>query len=473
MFEKASKARQLEREAGNLEKSVKSIIPKKLDFSEFEKNNWIKPSAAKNRTLKAIHSKGGAVWISPSGELYFRRRPGEDAEKVVNQKAITVLANFLDKPAILLFRGTGSGENYIEPDIAANDVLMIGERFTPFTLSEFYEDDGAIYRTAFEPSRFLKMQAGVYREPVTITKLLRHLSNYNDEYFKWFINWLAGFFQTLRKSQVSLVLRGSQGAGKGILMDHIISPLLGKEYVVIVDDGRLETNFKGSWITNSLFYNLNEVSHDDRKDRNQKKNFIKMLVTDSSVQTEEKNERSRTSVIFGNVLITSNEALPIAVETSDRRFTIFQTSGSLKKDGWNTGSTIKSIKEELADFAVMLKSYQVDWELYDTAMDTPEKQAIVSLTNDRYVLFLNAIKKRDEKFFEMQIDNLLTMNEIRDIFDKGFISSKQITEIFNECFDEDKRSRTIMKMMRAYDAIMFSKPSKRIMGDRFYKILEN
>ena len=467
-FDEARRRRRAAKEQGE---SLETIIPEALDFSNFRANNWLKPEADKNKTLREIDAKGGAVWINPAGELFFRRRENEEAARVVNLRAVTVLANFLDRPTVLLFKGSGSGDDYRPPDIAANDLLMVEERFTPFAASEFYEMGGSVYRTAFRPSPYLRLRPGDYREPETILRLLLHLCGGKEEYRRWTLNWLAGFFQTLRRSRVSLVLRGPQGSGKGLLMERIISPLFGPEYCVTVDDGRLESNFKGSWISSAVFFNLNEVSHDDRRDRSRKKNFIKMLVTDDRIQTEEKHEKAQVSELFGNVLITSNEALPIAVEPSDRRFTVFQTLEGLKRAGWDTYATVRTIEKELEDFARMLKAFPVDWELYDTALDTPEKEAIVGATNDRYALFVDALRKRNYKYFENQIENLITLTEIREALERGRISTKQLKEFFNELHDEDQSTKKLLKIFRSYDPILFSPDSrKKIGGDFYYEI---
>ena len=228
--------------------------------------------------------------------------------------------------------------------------------------------------------------------------LLERLTSHNPTYYEWVINWMAGFLQTRKRSQCALVLKGDQGSGKGILFEHIITPLFGEEYCVVVDDDRLHSNFK-NWMSGQLFYNLNEISH-DIKTRKAIKNFIKQLVTDTKVQAEQKYKDSGAIEIFGQVLITSNELAPLEVETSDRRFTIIQTDKALKKDSINTNALVENIKRELMLFASYLQGYKVDWTQFDTALDTPEKRAVVNATTDKVILLGNAIKTKDVPFFE-------------------------------------------------------------------------
>lgn len=437
---------------------------KPIDFSKFEQNNWVKEQS--NKTLQDIDKRGGALWINPSGEIYFRRGKEEHPSKLANDKAKMVLSNFLDKSTILLFKGSGTGENAIEPDIANNEVFMVMDKFTPFAPSEFYTESGVVNRTSFKPSIYLKMRAGEYKEPTTIIKLIKHLCNYDEVHYQWVINWLAGFLQTLKTSDVALVLRGAEGTGKGLLMEQIIAPLFGDEFTVTADDDRLNSSFK-DWIGGKLFYNLNEIAHDG-KTRRAVINFIKVLITDRLVQMEAKNKDAVATEVFGNILITSNEVSPLEISVTDRRFTVFQTAGNIKKAGWDTGATVKAIQEELKDFAVMLKSYSVDWALYDTALDTTAKRNIVMSTNDRYSLFLTAIKAKDIDYFHLQTEDSLVIDKLTSTFSSGYISTKEIEYFFNETHndeDTDISSRIIMKKLRGLDALMFEmKGGKPVRG---------
>ena len=390
-------------DANKLAEKLKSQT-KIMDFSKFQQNNWIKEGSENNPALKAIDERGGAIWINPAGEIYFRRCATELPSKLANDKAKIVLSNFLNRGAILLFKGTSDSE----PDIASNEVYMVLDKFTPFAPSEFYSDAGVINRTSFKPSLYLQMQPREHKATPTIDKLILHLCNGNQEHAQWVINWLAGFLQTLKTSDVALVLRGAEGTGKGLFMEQIIAPLFGEDFTVTVDDDRLNSNFKG-WIGEKLFFNLNEIAHDGRT-RRAVINFIKVLITDRLIQMEAKNKDAVATEIFGNILITSNEVSPLEISVTDRRFTVFQTGGNIKKAGWDTGATVREIQKELTDFAVRLKSYKVDWALYDKALDTPAKRNIVQSTNDRYALFLTAIKAKDLDYFYLQ------KSLIRDIF---------------------------------------------------------
>ena len=437
-----------------------------LDYSKFEHNNWMRPNAIENKKLLALNQKGGSLWISPDGNFFSRRSPNDKIKKLEPSKMKTVLCNILDLENINLF--TSSKDEVI--DIKRNELLMCEDKFTPFVGSEFYMEDEIWFRTSFRPSPYLCMTAlDEYPEPTNILWLIRHLCNGNEDYFRWVINWVACFFQTLEKSQVSLVLKGAQGTGKGLIFE-IFSKLFGKEFCIVIDDDRLGSNFK-NWVSDTLFFNLNEIAH-DMKGRKSVKNFIKMLVTDRSIQTEEKYENAAVTEIFGNVLITSNENYPLEVEPSDRRFTVISTGKPLKKIGINTSELIEKMESELEAFAVYLKSYPVDMEMYHTALDTPEKQAMIDGTTDRFTLFARAIAEKDISYFDILEDEKLSLfNELENDFDKSRICQSNIKPIYEVLFDEEIAPKTLFAKLRAVEPMMFPKDRKQLKksnGEYYY-----
>ncbi len=445
------------------------ISKSSLDYSKFEHNNWMHQNALENKHILALNKKGAGFWISSSGNFYFRRSPNDTIQKLEQTKIKNVLCNILNLENINLF--SSSKDEAI--DIKRNELVMAEGRFTPFVNSEFYKEDGVWFRTSFRPSPYLCMTVlDEYPEPTNILWLIRHLCNGNEDYFRWVINWIACFFQTLEKSQVSLVLKGAQGTGKGLIFE-ILSKLFGKEFCVVVDDDRLGSNFK-NWVSDTLFFNLNEIAH-DMKGRKSVKNFIKMLVTDRSIQTERKYENAAVTEIFGNVLITSNENYPLEIEPSDRRFTVISTGKPLKKIGVNTSELIEKMDSELEAFAMYLKSYPVDVEMYHTALDTPEKQAMIDGTTDRFTLFARAIADKDLTYFDVLEDERGSLFEgLKNDFSKGRIRQASIKPIYDIVFDENIPSKTLLAKLRAVEPMLFPKDRKLMQksSGKYYYILE-
>ncbi len=459
MFEELNEtAKRLEEESLKCKEIIAENAP-------FVANNWIK-EGIDNPTLNAINERGGAVWLSKDGYLFFRHSHAGKISKLEPSKARTVIANFLNRESVRILQGTKE----VSPDFYPNEILSVTDKFTPFSKSEFYSEQGEMFRTPWQPTIY--MSAKPHHEmPPTIKMLFERLTNHKENQYQWMINWLAGFFQTLNRSQCALVLKGDQGSGKGILFEHIITPLFGEEYSIVVDDDRLQSNFK-NWMSGQLFYNLNEISH-DVKSRKSSKNFLKQLVTDTKVQAEQKYKDSGAIEIFGQVLVTSNELAPLEIETSDRRYTIFQTDKALKSDNINTAKLIDNIKSELMVFASFLKGVFVDWKLFNMAMDTKEKRAVVNATTDKTVLLGNAIKMVNISFFEpLEEVNTHLYNLVCDDLAKGRLCQSHLKDIYEGVFDDTISAKHIVNRLATFDISIFG-DTKKSNGKKYYSIKEN
>lgn len=218
-------------------------------------------------------------------------------------------------------------------------------------------------------------------EKTAIFFLILNLVN-NDQYRTyWIINWLAYFFQGLKKSQVALVLIGIQGSGKGIFFNEIIKPLFGETFTKTINDKSLNTKYKGALVEYTLFTNLDEIST-NRSLNDSDKNFIKALVTNESITAEKKFENlGKETPLYSQILITSNEAYALEIEENDRRFTVFGTGDSLQNTNFQGLGSYEAlsieIKAELELFVCYLKAYSVDVKLANTALNTPEKDEMI------------------------------------------------------------------------------------------------
>jgi DNA-binding transcriptional regulator YhcF (GntR family) len=425
-----------------------------------------------NETLNQIFFNGGGIWLNCNGEICYRFKENGAVTVQPHNKANIVFTNYLNRE-IKLIKGT----NEHQADIKANDLMMVSnDTFNPHKLEEFYLDNHLHYRNTFKPGKYLQIAEGEHKEPKAILSLMKHLADGNEEYYHYFVNWLAYFYQGLKKSQVSIVLRGNQGAGKGIFYNEVIKRIFGSDYCIQVNDKTLNTNFLGGIVEGRLFFNLDEISHNVAGNKNIK-NFLKALVTNDSITAEKKHQNVEGETkLFGQVLITSNEPYIIEVETSDRRFSIFSTGDNLKKCNYlgfgNYDSFSLQIEKELNDFCKYLKSYKVNVSLANKALDTAEKRALINSTNDKFKLFTNAIKNKDKTFFnELEEEAPHLYNTLIEDFQKDRIQKENMTKYFNELFDEEIKSRTLNNKLRIIEPIIFGDDNiSKSNGYRYYKI---
>ena len=442
-----------------------------IDFSNFISNNWLRTKL--NNTLKELDKLGVAIWVNVGGDLCYRLSDeGKVATNLQQNKSNKVFTNLLNRD-IKFFTGTKEKK----ADILITELYLIHkESFEPFIMSEFYKDGLAFARNTFKPSKYLRLNAGTHKEPSTILSLISHLAN-DDEYrANYIINWLAYFFQGLKKSQVALVLRGNQGAGKGILFNDIIKPLFSTEYCIQVNDKTLETNFIGGILDKKLFFNLDEISHNVAGSKNIK-NTLKAIVTNESITVEKKNINTEEELkLYGQVLITSNEPYVLEVEPNDRRYTIFTTGNNLSKVDYlghkNYDIFIENIRKELKDFALFLKSFSVDKKLANTAEENEEKKALINSTSDRFKLFVNAIENKDIDYFnELEEESHLLFYPLIEDFKLDRICKENLTLYFNNLHNEKVGSRALFKRIKLISPSLFSDENiQKSNGKRYYKI---
>lgn len=498
----------------NLDKKYEFNI---RDFSKYEFNNWKKVSD--NRILNKIDKKGASIWLTSAGALSYRLSKDTQVITLKNYKqANLVFSNYLDTKVSLLkepeenndepFLNKDGGADItltnedIEPShVSVKDIKMIqSDEFNPYVLQEFYKKDNLYYRNIFKPSEYLQMLPDKKLTNLNITansqkevpfeaikRLIMHVVNYDNVRFFYVINWLAYFFQGLKKSQVALVLRGNQGAGKGVLFNEVIQPLFGKDYCTTVNDKSLRSSYLGGIVENVIFFNLDEISH-QKAESADIKNFLKALVTNDTITAEKKFVTlEKGTKVYGQVLITSNEPYVLDVEQSDRRYTIFTTADNLTYSNFlgydNYDQLSKKTEEQLEEFAKYLKSYDVDIQLANKALDTPEKAELQRINMhqelekqqriqknmqinkpvkipEAIVKFANSVRSENSlNFMDIKFENEDLYSDIKEDFKKHRFKIKNLLPSFQLLYGDEMRVKYVsilLKELRKFDPYQFS-----------------
>lgn len=401
--------------------------------------------------LKAVDM---SVWITDDGDFAYKIGDGK-VIKVTASKLKMIAKNRL-KFAITIDDENAKEDTNLD---TINLHIVSREIFNPFSSEEFCDVNGEICRNTFRTTKFMEKEAGEYKEPVAILALMLNLVNNNQERFIYFLNWFAYFFQTLRRPMTAILIKGRQGSGKNLLVNKVFSKLLGESQTSIIGDKAIRSNFLGGMFEGKLFYQFDEISH-SAKDNVQMQNTLKEIVTNDVVQLERKFVDLEKGIqLFGLCLFTTNKPSALAIEHNDRRYSVFTTGDNLTNNdflGYGTYEDFSAaLESELDDFAVYLKSYKVDEKLANTCMDTPEKQALVSVTNSRFINFHNALVNKDIDYFEeLKTDSLgvLSYNNLVSDFSKDIITKANIANYYSAVENDDISSTKLLKQLRTIDA---------------------
>lgn len=448
-----------------------------------------------NEVLNMIEEKGGAIWLNKEGALCYRFSENDPIVTTKSYKhAELVFSNYLDITVSFMRKRKDELKN-----VDVHHLLMIHDnKFEPKELSEFFIQGNLFYRNLFKPSYCLQIKeennpksielTSNYQEDTqvsfeSIKRLILHLVNYIPKRFDYIINWLAYFFQSLKKSQVALVLRGNQGTGKGIFFNEIIKPLFGLEYCKTINDKSLNSSYLSGIVENALFFNLDEISYKKAENKTIK-NFLKALITNDTITAEKKFVTlEKETNIYGQVLITSNEPYVLDIEPSDRRYTIFNTADiNLTHNnylGYNSYANLSNkIENQLESFAQYLKNYSVDVEIANKALDTNEKKELQMLhidvkekkqnskysqsvkIHDSIVQFGYSLKYCDYYAFKsIEFENLDFYNEIINDLKNCNFKIKNLLSTFNYLYGDELKIKYVsilLKELNKYDFKQFS-----------------
>ncbi len=100
----------------------------------------------------------------------------------------------------------------------------------------------------------------------------------------------------------------------------------------------------------------------------------------------------------------SNEAIPILIQTGDRKISTswkpVESCKKVKSFGADADGFIASLNEELVDFAQYLLNYNYDARLVDEVIENEAKASIQELSMNRFELFASKLKTDDWNWFD-------------------------------------------------------------------------
>lgn len=323
-------------------------------------------------------------------------------------------------------------------------------------LSEFFNDSGKRLINTFMETELMSSKIKLFEIPKNINLLLNSLFD-DKEQLEHFINWLAYIYQYRQRSGVAWVFAGTQGTGKGILADYIIKGIWKHNAVCNLTDSHLESAFN-PYMQDKMFVHFNEISADNKKSRTVVKNRLKTWITDETIFINSKGVKEVEKSNYCNVIMSSNEHIPIDIEVNDRRFNVVRTNNILNKTDWFVNrETVEHIKDELKDFTYYLNGYSVNIKDARTVRNSAIKDDLIEAIKSIPELIYNAFVNRDFEFFiDCDLEDYLhslnefdkpTIDELQAHFKESFVSNKTICIMASAVFKKKLDSRTIASLI--------------------------
>jgi hypothetical protein len=263
--------------------------------------------------------------------------------------------------------------------------------FDPRTITVFDERNKWI--NSFAPSVYLRKQYDpVPRVPMVIDKVLKSIC-VDEEYYGWFINWLAYIIQTRLKSGVAPVFSGVPGTGKGILHEKILQPILGFGHTPKLTTQGLTDQFN-NYIETAIVLNWDEALVESETDGLIDK--LKHLITENHTVVRGMRQNSRKIRNYVNLFISTNHNNPMPLPPNDRRFSIAPPQMTPIEI---SDAEVNLIEDELPMFMGYIQAFEVDTVQATTIPKNQARKDMVESSMNTVDAFFEAIRTGDFDYF--------------------------------------------------------------------------
>jgi hypothetical protein len=220
-----------------------------------------------------------------------------------------------------------------------NNVLSDGTPFTKKwlvdpTMKE-YQKVG-FYPKQDAPEGQFNVWRGFVNEPAegdysAFQEVLQIIANGDQRVFDYIENYFAHIIQKpFKRTNVSIVVQGEQGVGKDSYFDAIGYGVLGREYYYSTKSPENDVFAKfNSALARKLVVKFEEADFKTNKENASK---LKGLITEIEVQIEKKNKDPINLNNLTNIVMTTNNDVPVVLEETDRRFVLIQASSEKRTD---------------------------------------------------------------------------------------------------------------------------------------------
>lgn len=240
----------------------------------------------------------------------------------------TLKASYAHMACLSIFMGTITHTSFIEKWVNVNKDIRA------YATMGIYPDSSKCPLTAFNlwtpfSAELLPTPPPSTTPHASVTSMRKHiliLCGNNETVAQYMECWIAQMIQMPDMKTNCPILISKEGAGKGTLMKMLMK-LLGTSKCMETSTPSRDVwgTFNGR-MRDSFLVNLNELS---QKETTDSMGQIKALITDASMNINEKGVSQYPITSYHRFIITTNNPDPISTKEDDRRFWIIRSSDEL------------------------------------------------------------------------------------------------------------------------------------------------
>ena len=155
------------------------------------------------------------------------------------------------------------------------------------------------------------------------------IANNNEEVYEYILNWFSFIKQNPNgKTETAIVITGEQGTGKNVFTNILCDLLKRYSNRNITNIDHIIGKFNTS-IENMKLIVCNELSSAETN-KYLNSESLKSVITDKEINIEEKNISPRVAENVCNLILVSNNDVPVKLEYGDRRYVVSCSSSKYK-----------------------------------------------------------------------------------------------------------------------------------------------
>lgn len=229
----------------------------------------------------------------------------------------------------------------------------------------------------FQLTEYMRASAKrVSKCPPTIFKIIHHVLGNDADCTAHFINWVAFILQHRTRTLTAWVLHGTEGTGKGILMNRILRPLFGKNQTAArrMDDLNEPYN---AYMRQCFLVFVDEVEAKAFTNERGVMAKLRSFITEGTVTVRQMYASAVEWENYTNWILSSNRPEPVIIPAEDRRFNVGKYQPN--KLGM-TDAELANIPLELQAFHDFLLSFPLDMAAVSTVLDNADRSAMISVS---------------------------------------------------------------------------------------------
>jgi hypothetical protein len=267
------------------------------------------------------------------------------------------------------------------------------------------------------------MRAGKKTNYPLIQKVLDHAVG-TGPVQEHFLNWLAVVLQHRVKTKTAWILHGTEGTGKGVIMNNVLKPIM-QQYLVMTRVDELISEFNG-WTERALIAFIDEIEVDALEQGKPTEGKIRNLITEPTLSIRRMRTNAYNAPNYTNLILSSNKNHPMRIPPGDRRFNVAQFQPVRFR------TTVHEIEVELPKevpgFAHYLLTRKADINLAAQIIETEDRNLIKQLSITSVDHIATAINNGDLEVLLEYLPDENTRDPVAEMYGalmKTFLVQKQ------------------------------------------------